>query len=101
MERFFEGPNELWILPRRFLAEFRASATEAVYRKDTIWLPAGQPCRAVLFIQSGHMVAIRDSDGKPCTTMLYGAGNTLIVGDALFCGLPSADRKSTRLNSSH
>lgn len=91
MERFFEGPNELWILSRRFLAEFRASATETTYRKDTIWLAAGQPCRELLFIQSGNMTAIRDTDCKPCTTMLYGAGNTVIVGDALFRGMLSTE----------
>jgi len=86
MERFFEGPNELWSLSRRFLAEFRASAAEVTYRKDAIWLAAGHSCRELLFIQSGNMAASRENDGKPCTTMLYGAGNTVIVGDALFRG---------------
>ena len=91
MERFFERPNELWALSRRFLAEFRGSATEITYPKDAVWLATGQTCRELLFIQSGAMAAFGDMDGKPFTTMLYGSGSVVIVGDSLFRGAPTAE----------
>jgi len=55
MEQFFEKPNKLRMLTRRFMAEFRSSAEQTPYRKGAIWLGSGQACRELLLLQTGCM----------------------------------------------
>ena len=79
--------------------------------KSNIWLYALYGgAMAGLFEETGRWIAfktvLKKRQGKNANALMYGAGHggfeaAMIVGTAMISNLVMADRKSTRLNSSH